>query len=236
MVESSFQIVRGIGPTRERRLWQAGIARWSDYGAAPEAQLSHKADRALRAAIDDATAALAARDVDRLASLLPSGEHWRLFDAFGADAAYLDIETSDDVVGFAGISAIGILDRERAAHPARRARPAPLPRARARLVDAGDLQRARRSTCRSCGAPFPSGSRPWRTSICATCWRGSAITAGSRRSSGGCRRCTSRGPLTCAGSAAGTPAGSFVAAATAIARRCAASPSTTSTTSSTCAR
>jgi uncharacterized protein len=30
---------------------------------------------------------------------------------FGGDAAYLDIETSDDVVGFAGISAIGVLDR-----------------------------------------------------------------------------------------------------------------------------
>jgi hypothetical protein len=43
--------------------------------------------------------------------MLPAREHWRLFHAFGADAAYLDIETSDDVVGFAGISAIGILDR-----------------------------------------------------------------------------------------------------------------------------
>ena len=42
---------------------------------------------------------------------MPSREHWRLFDAFADGAAYLDIETSDDVVGFAGISAIGLLDR-----------------------------------------------------------------------------------------------------------------------------
>jgi len=44
--------------------------------------------------------------------VLPASEHWRLFDAFGADAAYLDIETSDDVWGRQGISAIGILDSE----------------------------------------------------------------------------------------------------------------------------
>jgi hypothetical protein len=44
----------------------------------------------------------------RVASLMPSPEHWRLFQALGDDAAYLDIETSDDVVGFAGISAIGV--------------------------------------------------------------------------------------------------------------------------------
>jgi uncharacterized protein YprB with RNaseH-like and TPR domain len=44
--------------------------------------------------------------------LLPTGEHWRLFSAFADGAAYLDIETGDDVVGYEGISAIGILDRQ----------------------------------------------------------------------------------------------------------------------------
>jgi uncharacterized protein YprB with RNaseH-like and TPR domain len=68
-------------------------------------------DSALRVALTAASEAYAARDVERLAALLPAGEHWRLFDAFGADAAYLDIETGDDTVGFADISAIGVLDR-----------------------------------------------------------------------------------------------------------------------------
>ena len=102
MVESTFQLARGFGPKRERKLWESGIARWSDL---------HAADATLRAAVDEAAVAFAARDADRLAALLPTREHWRLFDAFADGAAYLDIETSDDVVGYCGISAIGVLDR-----------------------------------------------------------------------------------------------------------------------------
>jgi uncharacterized protein len=103
MLQSTFQLAPGFGPAREKALWTRGIAQWADYDAR---------DPVLRAAIDAAGDAWLARDAERLAALLPSAEHWRLFDAFGSDAAYLDIETSDDVVGFAGISAIGVLDRE----------------------------------------------------------------------------------------------------------------------------
>jgi hypothetical protein len=110
MIESTFQIAPGIGPSRERALWEDGIARWRDLYTAAPARLPARAERALRAAIADAAGALARGDVDRLAALLPPGEHWRLFGAFGDDAAYLDIETGDDVVGFEGISAIGLLD------------------------------------------------------------------------------------------------------------------------------
>jgi hypothetical protein len=130
MLLSTFQLGPGLGPAREKALWQCGIARWADYwtdeagaiaapslagpsGAASAAPRSRKPrfEPALRAAIDAASDAFSAGDSERLAALLPSAEHWRLFDAFGGDAAYLDIETSDDVVGFAGISAIGVLDR-----------------------------------------------------------------------------------------------------------------------------
>ncbi len=107
MIESTFQLARGVGPGRERKLWSEGIARWCDFPATP----ASGRDRALRAAIDEATDALGRRDADRLAAMLPSSEHWRLFETFGDGAAYLDIETGDDVIGYAGISAIGILDR-----------------------------------------------------------------------------------------------------------------------------
>src|SRR6187549_1820549 len=110
MLTSTFQLAAGLGPRREQQLWQAGVARWNDYLAAPGRGPS-AADRALRAALARAREAFAARDVEQLAEQLPSAQHWRLFEAFGEDAAYLDIETSDDVVGCAGISAIGILDR-----------------------------------------------------------------------------------------------------------------------------
>jgi hypothetical protein len=118
VVESTFQLGRGFGPARERKLWRAGVARWEDLAAADgsarasDAGLSSAAADRLRAAVDAAAHALDARDADRLAALLPSREHWRLFEAFGDGAAYVDIETSDDVVGHAGVSAIGILDRD----------------------------------------------------------------------------------------------------------------------------
>jgi uncharacterized protein YprB with RNaseH-like and TPR domain len=119
MIESTFQLAPGLGPVRERQLWRAGVACWSDLATATATasassgvKLNDKVERALRTAIDEARSALAARDADRVAELLPTREQWRLFETFGDDAAYLDIETSDDVVGYAGISCIGILDRD----------------------------------------------------------------------------------------------------------------------------
>lgn len=91
-------------------LWQAGVVRWEDYDKAC-VRVSRNVDTALREVIPAACAAFAAGDVERLAELLPSAEHWRLYAAFAAGAAYLDIETSDDAVGACAISAIGILDR-----------------------------------------------------------------------------------------------------------------------------
>jgi uncharacterized protein YprB with RNaseH-like and TPR domain len=112
MLEQTFQIARGVGPGRERRLWEQGIACWRDFPGTRASALSAPADGHLRAALGDAQDALAAYDAERLAAMLPTREHWRMFPRFGADAAYLDIETGDDDVAFAGISAIGVLDRD----------------------------------------------------------------------------------------------------------------------------
>jgi uncharacterized protein YprB with RNaseH-like and TPR domain len=111
MVESTFQLVPGLGPAGERRLWRAGVTRWRDLEAAPPAAVSKRAAPRLAGAVDCAAAALGRRDVEALARLLPTGERWRLLGAFADDAVYLDIETGDDVWGREGISAIGVLDR-----------------------------------------------------------------------------------------------------------------------------
>lgn len=112
MLQSTFQLVPGLGPVRERRLWCAGVATWSDLAVRSGPVVSDRADPPLRAAVSDAMSALRRGDVDRLAATLPTAEHWRIFDAFGDDAVYLDIETGDDVWGREGISAIGFLDRD----------------------------------------------------------------------------------------------------------------------------
>ena len=111
MLESTFQLAPGIGPVREQRLWRAGITCWGDLVPSRRVSLPARAYRALRDAVTEAGDALARRDADQLAALLPSGEHWRLLPAFGDDAGYLDIETGDDAVAFEGISAIGLYDR-----------------------------------------------------------------------------------------------------------------------------
>ncbi len=108
MLESTFQLQPGWGPGRERALWRAGIVHWRDVRSAT-GSARQKAE--LRAAVDHAESARADGDADGLAALLPSGDHWRLFPTLGEHAAYVDIETSDDVVGYEGISAIGVLDR-----------------------------------------------------------------------------------------------------------------------------
>lgn len=111
MLESTFQLASGIGPAREQCLWRAGIAVWSDFRQTKDAVLPGRAGQLLRSAIEAAADALTRGDADRLGSLLPAGEHWRMLPAFGDGVLYLDIETGDDDVRFEGISAIGMLDR-----------------------------------------------------------------------------------------------------------------------------
>jgi len=112
MLESTFQLVRGVGPAGERKLWRAGVARWRDLDAAAAAAVGPRAAPRLADAVEGAARALGSGDVGRLARLLPAGERWRLLGAFGDQAVYLDIETGDDVWGREGVSAIGLLDRE----------------------------------------------------------------------------------------------------------------------------
>jgi len=109
MLRSTFQLAPGLGEKRELAMWSAGVGCWGDD--LRRARLPAALDAALSAAIGAARAAHAAGDIARLAALIPAREHWRLFGELAADAAYLDIETSDDAVGLEGISAIGVLDR-----------------------------------------------------------------------------------------------------------------------------
>jgi len=112
MLESTFQLVRGVGPAGERRLWRAGVACWADLPGAALPSASQRFALPLGGAVEAASRALGLGDIERLANALPGGELWRLLGAFGDEAAYLDIETGDDVWGREGISAVGVLDRD----------------------------------------------------------------------------------------------------------------------------
>lgn len=104
MIRSSFRIAPGVGSLLEGQLWDAGIRCWDDFPASAVA-LSPKLDARLRGAIARAREALDAGDAETLAEMLPRAERWRLYAAFEADAAFLDVETDGDA-----LTAVGFLD------------------------------------------------------------------------------------------------------------------------------
>ncbi len=108
MLRATFQLVPGLGPARERRLWQAGVVDWAQVEAAAPPLLSPALRPRLRTAVAEVEAALASEDLASLGAALPSGEHWRLYGAFAHRAVYLDIETDVE----AGVTAVGLLDED----------------------------------------------------------------------------------------------------------------------------
>jgi len=106
MLRATFQLVPGLGPGRERRLWQGSVLDWTQLSEAPDAVLPRHLRGPLIDAARAAAGALQAGDLAAVASALPGREHWRLFGAFAERAVYLDIETDAED----GVTAIGILD------------------------------------------------------------------------------------------------------------------------------
>jgi hypothetical protein len=95
VLRATFLHLPGIGPATEADLWQSGFRDWRDLLERPEA-LGLGAPTRARLANELARSeqALAERDAGWFARRLPNREHWRLYPAFAAETAYLDIETT----------------------------------------------------------------------------------------------------------------------------------------------
>ncbi|MDH4187465.1 MAG: ribonuclease H-like domain-containing protein, partial [Nitrospira sp.] len=88
-------LLKGIGQSSERRLWQEGILNWSAFlhsSALPGISSTRKEwyDHELTTA----QARLADGDAHFFGSAMKSREHWRLFNTFRPRTLYLDIETT----------------------------------------------------------------------------------------------------------------------------------------------
>lgn len=95
MIRRTFQLIRGVGPWREKDLWARGILTWEDFPAGPAngIGLSRKLDDEARNLIAAAQSAHQSRDLKGLATLFPPREHWRLYAEFADRAVFFDIET-----------------------------------------------------------------------------------------------------------------------------------------------
>jgi uncharacterized protein YprB with RNaseH-like and TPR domain len=95
VLRATFLHLPGIGPVTEAELWQSGVRDWSDLRSRTEALGVSSPSRArLAQELARSERALAERDAGWFARRLPNREHWRLYPAFSAETAYLDIETT----------------------------------------------------------------------------------------------------------------------------------------------
>jgi uncharacterized protein YprB with RNaseH-like and TPR domain len=109
MIQATFVLLKGIGESTERRLWESGIGDWAAFrtscslpGIAPERKILY--DRELATA----AAHLQQGNARYFSRRLKPRDHWRLFDAFGPRAAFLDIETTGGPPASGEVTVVGL--------------------------------------------------------------------------------------------------------------------------------
>ena len=104
MIERTFQLVKGVGPWREKDIWARGFPDWAAFERADQVVASEGIDAELRAAIAKARGA----SLGELAQMFPEREHWRLYPRFVDQAAFLDLEAD----GEEQITVGGVMDAQ----------------------------------------------------------------------------------------------------------------------------
>jgi hypothetical protein len=94
MIEHTFVMLPSVGAKKEKDIWRSGILSWDDFLSAEDVKcvkpaMKEKYDTIVMQAED----LLKERDTAALGDIVPRSEHWRMYDRFKDDAAYLDIET-----------------------------------------------------------------------------------------------------------------------------------------------
>lgn len=110
MIRQSFLFLERISTKGEQNIWEQGIKTWDDFLEAEKIKgiADHK-KKYFNRKIEEARRNLYEFNSSYFYDLLPTSEHWRLYDFFKEDAVFLDIEASgvrDD--GF--ITVVGLYD------------------------------------------------------------------------------------------------------------------------------
>jgi len=110
MLQNTFVHLPGVGPRRERALWEQGILDWERLLASAEqggrrGPIRESWSQLVRGSIS----ALGGGDVDFFKPLLPAREAWRLYSEFAHRALFLDIETTGLSGDYDDVTLVGAL-------------------------------------------------------------------------------------------------------------------------------
>ncbi len=108
MLTQSFIFLDGISDKTEQQIWSEGIKDWNDFLNTKSIKtISPQRKIAYNLHLQKAQNNLKVDNIAYFSSVFPSTEHWRLFNRYKDEAAYLDIETSN----YQGdITVVGIYD------------------------------------------------------------------------------------------------------------------------------
>ncbi len=113
MLQHTFCHLRGIGPHTEQQLWASGLRSWDQVQANTVRYLSPARRTRLLEGCGESRRRLTDGDAAWFAQRLPSGERWRLFSAFQAGVAYLDIETTGLSSDWDHVTTVAVYDGRR---------------------------------------------------------------------------------------------------------------------------
>lgn len=116
MIFNSFLHLPGIGKKKEQALWSAGVGTWDEFEKRLLSQpnlFKDVGNSPLEVALRKSRAALAQRQFDYFADLLPSSEHYRIALSAPESTAFLDLETTGLSHYYDTITIIGVSRSQR---------------------------------------------------------------------------------------------------------------------------
>ncbi|MBD3303906.1 hypothetical protein GF343_02080 [Candidatus Woesearchaeota archaeon] len=100
MIRESFIFLDKISHKTEQNIWKQGVSCWNDFLKAEKIKgISKKRKEKFDLQLLEARQKLLKDAAEYFASLLPSGEHWRLYEQFKDETIFLDIEGNVSVIG-----------------------------------------------------------------------------------------------------------------------------------------
>jgi hypothetical protein len=94
MIKRTFLLLPGIGQVKERRLWECGVLSWEEFSQRERLDgISLTRKPALDRELEVAMESWGRGRTEYFSRILPSGQHWRMYERLRGVTAYLDIET-----------------------------------------------------------------------------------------------------------------------------------------------